>query len=317
MASRVTVIICTRDRPTQLEACLNSLAAQYYQHFEILVVDNGTIDSTGEICRALGVPVIRERVPGLTRARNLGARAARGELVAYLDDDAVPEPHWLDALVREFDDQRVSAVAGRTRYMQAVPGTLAMTSVEALGEVAARPRRHFDNTTPYWFGTACCGGIGDGNTMMFRRSTLTSSVRFDERIGRGRLISGGDEHVAFMSVIADGGCVVHAPDAVVRHPVPAEPTSRMAKRIHDLQQSVAYLLFLFGEFPAHRVELVRFLARRSLWRGPRTTGRAAEGLSARQALGAVARGVRTYFSAAREWSAPPASEPPAARVVAR
>jgi glycosyltransferase involved in cell wall biosynthesis len=317
MASPVTVIICTRDRPHQLEACLNSLAAQRYQEFEILVVDNGITHSTGEVCRALGIAVIRERVPGLTRARNLGARAARGGLVAYLDDDAIAEPQWLEALVREFDDPRVAAVAGRTLYMQAVPGSLAMTSVEATGEVDPRPRRSFDNTARDWFGSACCGGIGDGNTMMFRRSTLTSSVRFDERIGRGRLIGGGDEHVAFMSVIADGHRVVHAPDAVVRHPVPADRASRRAKRMCDLQESVAYLLFLFREFPAHRAALARFLVGRLLWSGPRTTGRATEGLSARQTIGAVARGVRTYFAAAREWSAPPATEAPAARVVAR
>ena len=56
--------------------------------------------------------------------------------------------------------------------------------------------------------------------MAFRRSVLTSSVRFDERLGRGRLLDSGDEHVAFMSLISDGYRVTHAPDAVVRHPMP-------------------------------------------------------------------------------------------------
>lgn len=298
-----TVVVCTRDRPAQLDACLEGLAEQRHPHFDILVVDNGGAEPAGEICRRRGVACIGEPLPGLTRARNLGARAASTEFVAFIDDDAVAEPGWLEAFAPEFADPEVAAVAGRTRYLKAYGNTLHMSDEDATGEIEARPRRSFDRTTPDWFTLACLGQIGDGNTMAFRRSVLTSSVRFDERIGRGRLIESGDEHVAFMSLISDGYRVTYAPDAVVRHPMPAEPSLRSAKRVRDLRSSVAYILFLWLQFPGHRGDLARFLRRALLKRVPGfgAAAPAAAGLSRFQVLAALCGGVRIYWKARQEW----------------
>ncbi|HWI18473.1 MAG TPA: glycosyltransferase family 2 protein [Vicinamibacterales bacterium] len=315
MGPRVTVIICTRDRPQPLEQCLGALRAQRYRNFDVLVVDNGAGDSAAEVCRSHGVACIREAIPGLTRARNLGARAARGELVAYIDDDAIAEPQWLEALVTEFQDPRVGAVAGRTRYMKAAGDPLVMSDQDARGEVEPRPRRRFDRDVDGWFALACFGGIGDGNTMMFRRELLTSVVRFDERIGRGRAIDSGDEHIAFMSLISDGFHVVHAPAAVVRHPVPSAIDGRQAKRFRDLRGSIAYFLFVWSQFPNHRVDVVRFLASRLTRRVRSKPERRVAPLTVSQTLSAVSAGRRLYADAVREWAAAPSSGAPMARVV--
>lgn len=298
-----TVVVCTRDRPVQLEACLAALVQQRHPDFDILVVDNGSADPVSDICRRRGVACISEPVAGLTRARNLGARAARGEFVAFIDDDAVAEPDWLDALAREFADPEVAAVAGRTRYMKAHGGRLLMSDEDAPEEIGPRPRRSFDRRTRDWFTLACLGQIGDGNTMAFRRSLLTSAVRFDERLGRGRLLASGDEHVAFMSLISDGYRVTHAPDAVVRHPMPAEPALRSTKRVRDLRSSVAYILFLWQQFPGHRIDLARFLGRALLKRVPGfgAAAPAAADLSRFQVLAALCGGVRLYWKARQEW----------------
>lgn len=308
MVPDTTVVVCTRDRPAQLEACLDALAAQAYPRFEILVVDNGLTACVAEICRQRGVACIREPIPGLTRARNLGARAARTELVAYIDDDAVAEPRWLESLAREFADARVAAVVGRTRYMKAW-GDQPMSEDEAPGEPGPRPRQAFDRGAAGWFALACFGQIGDGNTMAFRRHRLIDAVRFDERLGRGRLIESGDEHVAFMSLISDGYRVIHAPDAVVRHPMPAEPERRHAKRARDLRASVAYMLFLWLQFPGHRGDITRFLGeamRKRLLR-TRVPAPAATGLTTRQAIAAAGDGLRVYFKARQEWTRPGAT----------
>lgn len=304
MVPDTTVVVCTRDRPVQLEACLDALTAQCYSHFEVLVVDNGASEAVTDICRARGVACIREPIPGLTRARNLGARAARSEIVAYIDDDATAEPGWLAALAREFADPAVAAVAGRTRYMKAVADSLCMTADEALDEPGPRPHLVFDRGTQGWFALACFGRIGDGNTMAFRRQLLVESVRFDERLGRGRLLDSGDEHVAFMSLISDGYRVVHAPDAVVRHPMTADPVLRRAKRVRDLRASVAYMLFLWQQFPGHRADIARFLARALRKRVVRAAGPVpiTTGLSAAQILAAAWSGIRIYMKARREWS---------------
>jgi glycosyltransferase involved in cell wall biosynthesis len=301
MTPDVTVVVCTRDRPRELERCLASLSAQRYPRFDILVVDNGAADGIADLCRGRGVACIREAQPGLTRARNLAARAARGDIVAYIDDDAVAEPGWLTAIAAEFADPLVAAVAGRTRYMSAPDDSLEMTGDDAPGDVA-RPRLVVDRSTRDWFTRACFGGIGDGNTMAFRRQVLTAAVRFDERIGRGRAIDGGDEHIAFVSVIADGYRVVHAPAAVVRHPAPATVAGRRAKRLRDLRSSVSYFIFVAAQFPRHRGELARFLGRAAIkrLRGGGATG-AWPRLSLREACDSAARGLLHYWQARREW----------------
>ena len=302
MAPRVTIVVCTRDRPIELQACLGALLQQQYSQFDILVVDNG-VERVDELCRSCGVACIREPAAGLTHARNLGARAARGEIVAYIDDDAIAEPGWVAALARAFETPGVAAVAGRTRYMCAVDGSLRMTSTEAPEQVE-RPRLVVDRSVRDWFTLACFGGIGDGNTMAFRRQAVVEAVRFDERIGRGRAVDGGDEHVAFMSLIADGYQVVREPGAVVRHPVPADPRRLAEKQLRDLRGSIAYLLFLFAQFSSHRLEIARFVAAALVKRA-----RALRVVSERsqvtrgERVGAVIDGCRTYMRARREWSA--------------
>jgi O-antigen biosynthesis protein len=316
MEPHATIVICTRDRPLQLTACLQSLAAQTYPRFEVLVVDNGgSPQVTAEICRLHEVRCIREAEPGLTRARNLGARAARGSVVAYVDDDAVPEPEWLGNLVRAFDDPRVAAAAGHTRYMLADPGSLEM-SIDAPGTVR-RAALSVDHATPGWFVLACFGGIGDGNTMAFRRSVLVDAVRFDERVGRGRMIDGGDEHLAFVSLIADGHRVVHVPDAVVRHPAPATEEGRRSKRAADARGSVAYVLFLLEHFPRYRPDIMRFVARALVKRlGGRAAAGVTGGVRASGLAAAAASGAMIYWRARREWRpSPPAPGRTAMRVV--
>lgn len=317
MIPDVTVVVCTRDRPRELERCLSALAEQRYANFDILVVDNGRGEGIAESCRTRGVACIREPQPGLTRARNLGARAARGDIVAYIDDDAVAEPEWLESLVRDFEDGRVAAVAGHTRYMQALGDSLEMTGEPAPHEGRVRARLVVDRGTRGWFTLACFGGIGDGNTMAFRRALLTSAVRFDERIGRGRLIDGGDEHVAFMSLIADGYRVAHAPDAVVRHPAPATAVAQRAKRRRDLRSSIAYLIFVADQFPAYRRDIARFLGQAAVKRTRGLGGAAPRSpLSLFESLAAIAAGCRLYWRARKEWSSPmPAAGTATPRVV--
>src|SRR5579871_4963114 len=88
-----SVIVCTRDRPEELNRCLCGIMRQGYPEFEVLVIDNAPRDNrTFEVAERWGVRYAVEPVPGLSRARNSGARLSQGEILAYIDDDAVPEP---------------------------------------------------------------------------------------------------------------------------------------------------------------------------------------------------------------------------------
>ncbi|MBI1877416.1 MAG: glycosyltransferase family 2 protein, partial [Chloroflexi bacterium] len=86
----ITIAICTRNRSSQLQCCLASLQPQVEGQCEILVVDSAPTDSTTQlVTTAAGERYIATSRPGLNVARNLGLRTARGEIIAFIDDDAV------------------------------------------------------------------------------------------------------------------------------------------------------------------------------------------------------------------------------------
>jgi glycosyltransferase involved in cell wall biosynthesis len=107
MPARLSVIICTRNRAGYLRLCLEGLKKQTApaSSFEVIVVNNGSTDETSalvaEYSREMGnLTVLREPEPGISRARNTGWIRARSSWVAYLDDDAVPEPDWTEQALK-------------------------------------------------------------------------------------------------------------------------------------------------------------------------------------------------------------------------
>ena len=101
----VCVVICTRDRPNQLRRTLVSLQVQKQSPEEILVVDNAPSD---EQTKALvtqefsGVRYVRESLQGLNFARNRGLAETSQDIVAFIDDDAVAEPDWVEYIQKMF-----------------------------------------------------------------------------------------------------------------------------------------------------------------------------------------------------------------------
>lgn len=303
--SSVTVVVCTRDRPDLLEQCLHALSRQTYRRFDVLVVDNAPTHPVQNICLRWGATWVLAPLRGVARARNVGAKLAQGEIVAFIDDDAIAEPEWLEALVRDFEDHAIAAVSGGIRYMKSVGDSRAMSSEEAAPGMMKAPRS-FDLNTPGWFTLACFGGISDGGNMAFRREQVPSLVAFDERLGRGRLIDSGEEHVLFASLIARGYRVAHNPAAIWRHPSPPTAELQRAKRLFDLRSSIAYLMFVWHEFPSHRIDIVRFLSRAVLKR-VFSTGNGhstAAHLPSWPALRAVLGGALLFWKSCRE-STPP------------
>jgi glycosyltransferase involved in cell wall biosynthesis len=114
----VTVVIPTHRRPAELRRCLEAATAQESPFpFEVIVVDDGgTLGTGAPEPSSTRIPVRVLRVPhgGPARARNAGAAAARGEIVCFVDDDCVPAPGWLEAIVAPVREGRAQVVAGPT-----------------------------------------------------------------------------------------------------------------------------------------------------------------------------------------------------------
>jgi hypothetical protein len=104
-----------------------------YPDVEVVVVDDGSTDDTADIARGFGFRVISTPNQGLSSARNTGLRAATGEIVAYLDDDARPDPEWLTYLAATFARSPHAAA----RAPPAAPGCAALPSYGPAAHVYA------------------------------------------------------------------------------------------------------------------------------------------------------------------------------------
>jgi O-antigen biosynthesis protein len=109
---RVSVVVCTHNGARTLSECLDGLEALAYPNFEVIVVSDGSTDATVEIVERHGFRLIRRERVGLAGARNAGLEAADGEIVAYIDDDARPDPDWLTYIADSFRRGSWDAVGG-------------------------------------------------------------------------------------------------------------------------------------------------------------------------------------------------------------
>ena len=199
----VSVVVPTRDRAGYLDVTLTSLAAQdFAEPYEVIVVDDGSRDSTPEVIRRHGArSLLHDPARGPNAARNEGARAAQADLIALVDDDIAAPEGWLRALVEG---------AARHPDAQAFGGP-----IRARLEGPA-PRSCGREAPPV---TTLDLGTGDVETelvwsanMLLRRSALELAGEFDES-----LPTGGDEEEWLRRLGARGGKVVYLADAGLDH----------------------------------------------------------------------------------------------------
>ena len=105
----VSVVIACPRASAVLEECLEGLSAQTYRHFEVIVLPDGPEPGLETGGRVRVIPTGKVRP---AEKRNVGLAAAKGEIVAFIDDDAYPDAHWLEYAVLEFGDPTVGAVGG-------------------------------------------------------------------------------------------------------------------------------------------------------------------------------------------------------------
>lgn len=214
---RVTaaVAICTRERPVDLAAALEAIAELRQLPSEIVVVDNAPATSrTREVvARHPGVRYVLEPRRGLDAARNTALRSVQADVVAFTDDDALPEPEWLQALLANFQDPRVICTTGLTLPLELE--TEAQEVFERHCSFVRGFRRHvFDgqHVNPLHVGP-----VGAGANMAVRRDAALRLGGFDERLDGGMPTCSGGDHDFFSRALAAGHRIIYDPAAVSRH----------------------------------------------------------------------------------------------------
>jgi GT2 family glycosyltransferase/peptidoglycan/xylan/chitin deacetylase (PgdA/CDA1 family) len=222
----VSVIVCTRNRAQGLRRCLDSIQRLRYPNLEFLIVDNApaddstmqlVLDAAREDAR---VRYVREARPGLSAARNRGLREARGEFIAYTDDDVRVDPLWVDAILRGFE---------RRADVGCVTGLVASASLERsaqqyfdarVGWSSSSEQRLFEATAsrgdsrlhPY-----APGVFGTGANVAFRRDAIEAIGGFDRSLGAGSPTCGGEDLDAFVRLLRSGRSLTYEPAALVWH----------------------------------------------------------------------------------------------------
>jgi GT2 family glycosyltransferase len=200
MTTRVSVVVATYRRPKTLNRCLSALALQTLapDFYEIVVADNAGCAETRRLVETWA-QTARVRIryldacqkPGPAAARNAGWRSAASEIIAFTDDDCIPDPGWLAAGLAAFQG---GVVGAHGRLIMPLPES--PTDYER--DAAALEKAEFV--------TANC---------FYRRAALISVGGFDERFTE----AWREDSDLFFSLLKRDGKLVYAPDAVVVHPL--------------------------------------------------------------------------------------------------
>lgn len=213
----ISVLICTRDRPDPLKETLDSLAKLDYRNSEVLVIDNHPSDDrTKDLVAQYPFRYVLEQCPGLDWARNRGIAESRGEVVAFIDDDATADPLWLKGIAGGFEEQDVMCVTGLV-----LPAALD-TKAQELFELAyggfGKGFRRFSIRPPLaWKYQPYSLSIGTGCNMAFRKSVFEKTGGFDVAFDVGTVTGGGGDLDMFHRLIKAGLTILYRPEALVFH----------------------------------------------------------------------------------------------------
>ena len=217
----VTVAVCTRDRPEDMKRCLAAIDQLDYPHLDILVVDNAPqTEATKQLVESYPqVRYVREPRPGLDWARNRAILEAKGEIIAYTDDDVVVDPGWVKGLARIFaDSPDVMAVTGLVvPYELETEAQVLFEEYGGFGRGFERKWYRCEPGKPVSWNLLGAGQFGTGANMAYRRSVFEEIGYFDPALDVGTPTNGGGDLEMFFRILKAGHTLVYEPQAMIRH----------------------------------------------------------------------------------------------------
>jgi O-antigen biosynthesis protein len=207
----VSVVVVSRNRPDHLRRCLTALGQLEFPAFEVIVVacPSGT-SVASQKALPCDLSVLEFDKANISEARNIGIAHARGDVVAFMDDDAIPEPTWLAHLTIPFEDDSVAQSGGTTLGRNGISIQYAAAQADGFG--VTHPVS-VSGTSPVRLETAPdLVPRLHGTNMAVRRDVLLAHDGFDQRF-RFYL----DETDLSRRIALAGGGTVYVPNAVVHH----------------------------------------------------------------------------------------------------
>lgn len=205
----LSFVICTFNRGDYLDRCLDYLTRMYNQNFEVIVVNGPSTDNTDEVINKWKERIVFATNPkrNLSISRNIGIGLATGDIIAFIDDDAIPFYDWVDKVLNYYNASHnfVSGVGGPTYYAGTFNFQAVDVLVDSFGSGVVNPARELFNNDEYSRSLL-------GTNSSFRRDHLLLIGGFDEEYDYFL-----DETDVCFRFISKGFKIQHCPDAYLRH----------------------------------------------------------------------------------------------------
>ena len=246
---QVSIVIVSRQRPAALSLCLAAVARLTYPTYEVIVVaDQSGLQAASDLPFSGSIKSVAFDEPNIAAARNRGIAQAAGQIVAFIDDDAVPEPRWLDHLVLPFVDTEGDAAGGDVLGRNGISFQWRGRIVDQTGtaqDVTLNQRKPTVLTPPPGWAVKT-----EGTNMAVRREVLARMGGFDPAFHFYL-----DETDVNMRLAALGYSTAIVPLAQVHHGYAASPRRREDRAVRDLRQIAAStIVFLRKHCPPLRQE---------------------------------------------------------------
>ncbi len=209
---QVSVVVPAYNAEATIGPLLDSLQALNYPDYEVIVVNDGSVDATKEIVERYSVRLIDQRHSGASAARDAGLQAACGEIVAYVDSDVKVERDWLRNLIIPFRESRVAATTGQTIFLRNDKCTSWVRSLD----IERRNARRGEYTR-----------LANGPNSAFRRDVLLEVGGFDPRWYHAE-----DTEVSYR-IWEKGYRIRYVPEAIVHHVPEDDWRDFLRKRYRD------------------------------------------------------------------------------------
>lgn len=206
----ITIIIASKNRPEQLRACLAAIEKSAYRNFEVVIVSQGNQLISQSTIKSLHLPHVTHLLckrGGKSAALNVAIRVARGEVLAFTDDDCLVSKNWLARISLTLAKNKYGAVFGQTQPYQPTKNR---------GKIC--PAAHTLKTSrvisvPSYH----AGNIGFGNNMAIKKSILVVIGGFKEWLGPGAIGSNAEDAEMALRILVGKHTIYYDPDMSISH----------------------------------------------------------------------------------------------------